>query len=184
MRFFSVVASLATSVYVVSAQNTTAPAPGYGNITSTIPASNSTFSFGQRYAVLNLDLINAIVGNFNGTDSGRQFINSTKTWIDAVHAVEPQPLTVFTRIYYSTRFSPELGLGVPFGSLQGGLANITEESPQGMLYPAFETSERDVVLPKTRFYAGEWVPVRDSRQARVTLLKRFYLVTKLTLSSW
>ena len=153
MRFFSSLVTLATGATLVLAQNNTS-APGYGNITSTIDTSNSTFSFGERYAVLNLDLINAIVGGVSSTSAGQQFINCTSNWIDAVHAVDPQPLTIFTRIYFSTAYQPELGLGVPFTNVAGAL-NITESSEQGMLYPAFNTTARDVVLPKTRYYAGE-----------------------------
>lgn len=59
----------------VVAQNSTGL--GYGNITSSIPSNNTSFSFGRNYAVLNLDMINGIYGSFNSTPQGQQLINST-----------------------------------------------------------------------------------------------------------
>jgi hypothetical protein len=150
MRFFSICAAIATCS-TAFAQNATGTV-GYGNIT--VAATNDTLSFGQRYAVLNLDLINGIVTPINGTAPGRQWINSTQTWINAVHGVSPQPLTIFTRIYFAAPFQPELGVGVPFSNVARGLVNVTESSPQGQLFPAFNTSSRDVVIAKTRYYAG------------------------------
>jgi len=137
-----------------SATATTTPSIGYGNITSTL-ADNSTFSFGDRYAVLNLDLINGIVGSINGTQQGQTWINSTLDWVDAVQAKESNPLTIWTRIYFSNSQRPELGLGVPFSNIAGGFGNLTEQSETGQLYSAFTPLETDVVLPKTRFYAGQ-----------------------------
>jgi hypothetical protein len=144
---------LASSAAYVLAQNATGV--GYGNITSSIPASNTTLSFGQRYAVLNLDMINAIVGSVSSTAPGQQWINATNTWIEAVHASDPQPLTIFTRIYFASPFQPELGTGVPFSNVAAGLRNVTESSMQGQIYSAFQTSDRDVQIAKTRYYAGE-----------------------------
>lgn len=147
--------ALITALTGSLAQSNTTTTPGYGNVTSTLEG-NSTFSFGDRYAVLNLDLINGIVGSINGTQQGQAFINSTLDWVDAVQATEPKPLTVWTRIYFSNSMRPELGVGVPFSNIAGGFGNITEESETGQLYPAFKPLETDVVLPKTRFYAGEF----------------------------
>jgi hypothetical protein len=150
-----------TTSNTTSTSTTSSSGLGYGNITSTLP-SNSTFSFGSRYAILNLDLINGIVGSFNTTPAGQAFINSTSQWIDAVQTKSNssnayEPLTIYTRIYFSTPQRPELGLGVPFSNIAQGFGNITESSETGELYPAFaeKVLEADVVLQKTRFYAGE-----------------------------
>ena len=150
-----------TTSNTTSTSTTSSSGLGYGNITSTLP-SNSTFSFGSRYAILNLDLINGIVGSFNTTPAGQAFINSTSQWIDAVQSKSNSsnaydPLTIYTRIYFSTPQRPELGLGVPFSSIAQGFGNITESSETGELYPAFaeKVLDTDVVLQKTRFYAGE-----------------------------
>jgi hypothetical protein len=150
-----------TTSNTTSTSTTSSSGLGYGNITSTLP-SNSTFSFGSRYAILNLDLINGIVGSFNTTPAGQAFINSTSQWIDAVQSKSNSsnaydPLTIYTRIYFSTPQRPELGLGVPFSNIAQGFGNITESSETGELYPAFaeRVLDTDVVLQKTRFYAGE-----------------------------
>lgn len=150
-----------TTSNTTSTSTTSSSGLGYGNITSTLP-SNSTFSFGSRYAILNLDLINGIVGSFNTTPAGQAFINSTSQWIDAVQSKSDSsnaydPLTIYTRIYFSTPQRPELGLGVPFSNIAQGFGNITESSETGELYPAFaeKVLDTDVILQKTRFYAGE-----------------------------
>lgn len=55
---------------------------GYSNSTpSTV--TNSSLSFGSHYAVLNLDLINVVVGSVNTTSQGQAFIKNTAKWIDA-----------------------------------------------------------------------------------------------------
>ncbi len=128
---------------------------GYGNVTSSISPSNTSLSFGQRYAVLNLDMISALVAPLNGTTAGQQWINATSTWIGAIHSLNPQPLTIFSRIYFAAPFQPELGVGVPFSNVAGGLVNVTEASAQGKVYSAFAPSGEDVQLAKTRYYAGE-----------------------------
>lgn len=137
--------------YVASAQK-----PGYDCyphcIASTI--SNASFSFGQHYAVLNLDLINALVGGVNETAAGKAFISNTAKWIDAVHAQSPPPLSIFTRIYFSNSHKPEVGPQAPFAQVGGTLG--TAASPLTKLYPAFTVDKEagDVVLQKTRYYAG------------------------------
>lgn len=40
-------------------------------------------SFGKHYAVLNLDLMEAIVAPIANTTEGKKFISSTAKWIDA-----------------------------------------------------------------------------------------------------
>ena len=131
--------------------------PGYNChpdcVTPTIPL-NETFNFGRHYAVLNLDLINAIVSGVNSTDAGQQFINNTARWIDAVHAQDPPPLSIFTRIYFSNSKKPEVGPQSPFG--QGGGMLGTASDPLTELYPAFtvDRAAGDAVLQKTRYYAG------------------------------
>ena len=45
--------------------------------------SKPALSFGKHYAVLNLDLLNGVIATVNTTQAGKDFINSTATWIDA-----------------------------------------------------------------------------------------------------
>lgn len=42
----------------------------------------SSLSFGCHYAVLNLDLINGLVGGVEGTPAGEKWIRNTADWID------------------------------------------------------------------------------------------------------
>ncbi|KAH8432898.1 uncharacterized protein LDX57_010529 [Aspergillus melleus] len=115
---------------------------------------NSPPDFGNHFAVLNLDLIDAIVANVNTTDEGKKWINNTARWIDAVHKQNPALLNVFTRIYFSTSQRPEVGPDTPFASVVEGLGNLTESSAKSHIYTAFKTEDDDVVVPKTRYYAG------------------------------
>ncbi|PLB53941.1 Isochorismatase hydrolase [Aspergillus steynii IBT 23096] len=117
-------------------------------------APKSVPNFGSNYAVLNLDLIDAIVANVNTTDEGKKWIENTATWIDAVHDQNPPPLNIFTRIYFSTSQLPEVGPDTPFASVAKGLGNLTESSAKSQIYKAFKTEDEDVVVPKTRYYAG------------------------------
>ncbi len=130
--------------------------PGYDCyphcIASTV--SNDSLSFGQHYAVLNLDLINGIVGSVEDLPAGKAFINNTAKWINAVHTQDPAPLSIFTRIYFSNSHKPEVGSQAPFAQVGGMLG--TSASPATELYPAFTVDKKagDVVLQKTRYYAG------------------------------
>lgn len=151
MKLSSTLLALAGTITSSLAQN--ASTPGYVTNFSTLPG-NTTFSFGEHYAVLNLDLINGIVGGVNETCQGQKFIKSVATWISAVHALPSPPLTIFTRIYFSNTLRPEIGPQTPFAPDAAGLGNATFDSPQGQLFPAFKPAASDVILQKTRYYAG------------------------------
>jgi hypothetical protein len=128
--------------------------PGYAhNVPSTV--TNASLSFGQHYAVLNLDLIEGLVSTVNMTAGGKSFINNTVTWINAVHQQTPPPLSIWTRLFYSNAQEPEIGPNTPFRVVTAALGNITETSPSTQLYSAFTPlAGFDVVLQKTRYYAG------------------------------
>jgi nicotinamidase-related amidase len=159
MRSSTILTSLISAAV---AQN--ASAPGYDNyptsIASTIP-SNSTFSFGQHYAVLNLDLINGLVAPLASDPAGKAFIRNTACWIDAVHAQTPAPLSIFTRIYFLNAKKPEIKPGSGFASVSAALTTANASATQ--LYPAFHVNEAegDVVLQKTRYYAGTGNPLEE-----------------------
>ncbi|KAH9908314.1 Isochorismatase-like protein [Xylariomycetidae sp. FL2044] len=137
--------------------------PGYdccpGCIEPTIPLSNNTFNFGQHYAVLNLDLINALVGSVSASAAGKSFIANTANWINAVHAQNPPPLSIFTRIYFSNFRKPELGPNTPFAQVAGALGTSSDNLTQ--IYPDFhvDAAAGDVVLEKVRYYAGAGNPL-------------------------
>ncbi|KAI5363281.1 Putative isochorismatase [Septoria linicola] len=88
------------------------------------------------------------------TTAGKAFINSTATWIDAVHAQKPPPLSIFTRIFFSNARQPEIGPKSPFAQVASSLG--TSNDSNTFIYPAFRVNEAagDVVLQKTRYYAG------------------------------
>ncbi|KAK5121764.1 hypothetical protein LTR85_004639 [Meristemomyces frigidus] len=145
--------SVASAVHAQSSST----APGYDCYPTCIPSTvlaNQSLSFGRHYAVLNLDLINALVSPLANTSAGAAFISNTACWIDAVHAQNPPPLSIFTRIYFSNAHKPELGPLTPFAAVGGALG--TANSSETMLYPAFHVDEAagDTVLQKTRYYAG------------------------------
>ncbi|KAJ5716233.1 cysteine hydrolase family protein [Penicillium malachiteum] len=123
---------------------------------TTAPSTvNGSLSFGSHYAVLNLDLIDALVGSINTTTKGQAFINSTAKWINAVHKQSPPPISIFSRIYFSTSLMPEVSLSSPFYQAVAEVGNLTESDELSQLYPAFKPlSDYDVVLQKTRYYAG------------------------------
>ncbi|EME44811.1 hypothetical protein DOTSEDRAFT_173187 [Dothistroma septosporum NZE10] len=159
MRFTNAALIAAISSIAVSENASTIPgydaAPHY--VASTIPASNNTFDFGHKYAVLNLDLINGLVSGVSSSPAGQTFIKNTASWIDFVNTQDPKPLTIFTRIYYSTYRKPELGpqcARVPFAAGGGTLG--TSSDPNTQIYPAFKVNDAagDIVLQKTRYYAG------------------------------
>jgi len=130
--------------------------PGY---TSNLPSnvSNASFSFGYHLAVLNLDLINGLVGSVNNTTAGRSFINNTATWINAVHQKKPPPISIFTRIYFSTTHRLERVPTSSFPKSTAGLQNVTEGSPASQLDGAFKPlNDWDPMLPKTGYCARQW----------------------------
>ena len=140
---------------VATAQNTSLPGyTGYPTpIASTLPA-NTSLSFGQHYAVLNLDLITALVSPLAPTPAGSSFISNTASWISAVHAQSPPPLSIFTRIYFANARHPEVKPDSGFAAISAALGTASDNATQ--VYPAFEVDEGagDVVLQKTRYYAG------------------------------
>ncbi|KAF2766300.1 Isochorismatase hydrolase [Teratosphaeria nubilosa] len=144
--------SAASAAFALNASTT----PGYDSYPDYISStsSNSSLSFGRHYAVLNLDLIAALVGSIANTTQGEQFISNTAHWINTVHAQDPPPLSIFTRIYFSNSRKPEIGPNTPFAKAGGSLGNASD--PETQIYSAFEVDEGagDVVLQKTRYYAG------------------------------
>lgn len=147
---------LSASLALLGAVSSQSTAPGYAsNVPSTV--TNASFSFGQHYAVLNLDLIEGIVSSINTTAAGKEFIKNTKTWIDAVHQQTPAPISLWTRIYFSNSQQPEIGPNSPFRKVAGALPdNGTESSPATQIYHAFTPlPDYDVILRKSRYYAGD-----------------------------
>lgn len=151
MRITTLFAGLTAAATAVA---TTAP----GYFTNYTTVTNTTFTFGTHFAVLNLDLINGLVESIENTTQGATFINSTATWINAVHDAQQDPpiLSLFSRIYVSNILQPEIGPQTPFAAAFVSFpGNGTETDPATAIYPAFSVnSTSDVVVQKSRYYAG------------------------------
>ena len=155
------------SAAAVTAQNASAPGyDGYPDPIASTVAANDSLSFGQHYAVLNLDLINGLVAPLASEPAGSAFIDNVATWIDAVHAQNPPPLSIFTRIYFNNARKPEIKPGSGFAGVSGPLTTANATATQ--LYPAFHVDEAagDVILQKTRYYAGTGNPLEEILRAQ------------------
>jgi nicotinamidase-related amidase len=120
----------------------------------TYATTSLTFNL-HTTAFLNLDLLTVLIDAYalpNAT--GRAFIASETKWINALHALSPPPLIIFTRIYFNNPTNPELGPTTPFGAIVGPLLPLQESSPATQIYSGFEVATNDTVLAKTRYYAG------------------------------
>ena len=115
--------------------------------------ANGVPTFGKRYAVLNLDFMSVLIDFVKDTAAGKDFISNCSRWIDAVHKKDPQPLTVFTTLYFSAG-SPQLSKDAPFTKLLEGFGSFEAGVPTVELWPEFSVEKKDVVLQKTRWYAG------------------------------
>ena len=173
--------SLTSTLLPLTPLNSTSPStsptpqsntePGYSiNTPSTV---SGTPHFGQNYAVLNLDLIDGLVSNVNETDAGKIWINATANWINAyashflhinqtnnqtsVHKLDSPPLNIYTRIYFTESWKPEVTADTPFSKVVTPLGHITASDPKSQIYPAFQPAgnRKDAVLRKSRYYAGD-----------------------------
>lgn len=94
----------------------------------------------------------------------------------SVHDKKHPPVTIYTRIYFSTPWRPEVLPSSPFAKAVASLPqDLTEETPESQVYHAFKPKKAksenkdkkkkdkkkkdknggDVVLRKGRYYAGD-----------------------------
>jgi len=111
-------------------------------------------SFGQHYAVLNLDWISFLIDGIKDTSVGQEFITNCVKWNDAVHQKDPRPLTIFTSLLFSNSSQPELAKGSPFTRLLQGYGTFETGSSGVQIDSNFMVDEKDIILQKTRWYAG------------------------------
>jgi nicotinamidase-related amidase len=123
-------------------------------MTSALHSSESPLSFGQHYAVLNLDWMSLLVDGIKDTTVGREFITNCSVWNDAVHQKDPRPLTIFTTLFFSNPSQPELAEDSPFTRLLRGYGKFEKGSPGVQISSQFTVDEKDIILQKTRWYAG------------------------------
>ncbi|KAJ3956870.1 hypothetical protein N0V92_006584 [Colletotrichum tropicale] len=111
-------------------------------------------SFGKRFAILNLDLMAIMFDSIKTTDEGKFFISDCVRWNEAVHQHHPRPLTIFTTLCFTTVSQPELARPSPFANLIDGFEDFIKGSPAVQIDKSVELDEKDIVLHKTRWYAG------------------------------
>ncbi|KAL7621469.1 hypothetical protein AAE478_008792 [Parahypoxylon ruwenzoriense] len=117
-------------------------------------SAESISNFGQEYAVLNLDIMSLLIDNIKDTAEGQEFISSFSRWNDALHQKDPRPLTVFTSLFFSHPSQHELANDKPFANLVKAFGTFEKGSSGVQISPHFTIDEKDVVLQKTRWYAG------------------------------
>ncbi|KAM0215183.1 hypothetical protein ACHAQD_008511 [Fusarium lateritium] len=119
------------------------------------PAAES-LGFGHHFAVLNLDWMSILINAAKHSTEGQAFISNCIRWNDAVHAKQPRPLTVFTSLYFSNSFQPELSsdINAPFTMLVREFDPFIKGSDAVRIYPEITVDDEDIVLQKTRWYAG------------------------------
>ena len=126
-------------------------------------------SFGRNYAVLNLDLMSILIEAIEDTDQGKLFIANCTRWNNAVHQTEKRPLTIFTTLFFAHRTQPELVSDgdTPFVKLLDPMRpHFVKDSPAVQIDSRFLVDEHDIVLQKTRWYAGAGNSLEQILQAQ------------------
>ncbi|KAK6504782.1 hypothetical protein TWF481_006721 [Arthrobotrys musiformis] len=97
-----------------------------------------------------------LIDAIRDTTEGQTLISNCSRWNDAVHAKTPRPVTIFTTLFFSNKSQPELHKSdkAPFTKQvqQYGLFEAGSQDVQ--IHAGFVVDEHDIVLQKTRWYAG------------------------------
>lgn len=123
------------------------------NTTMTYTPEQKLLSFGKNYAVLNLDWMMLLIDVVRETKEGPLFIANCRRWIDAVHALNPRPMVIFSSFHFSCG-EPDLASNGPFTKLITGCGSFTTGSSAVQIAPDFNVEEGDVFLQKMRWYTG------------------------------
>ncbi|KAF4447180.1 hypothetical protein F53441_9227 [Fusarium austroafricanum] len=125
-------------------------------MTLTSQSDVKTLSFGQNFAVLNLDWMALLMGAVEDTPQGQAFISNCTKWNDAVHDQDPQPTTIFTTLFFSDASQPELHPDdrKPFTKVVRSFDTFEKHSPGVQIDPRCTVGDKDIVLQKTRWYTG------------------------------
>ena len=114
--------------------------------------TNSSLSFGDHYAVLNLDWMSVLINAVKDTHEGQAMIENCSKWNDAVHQKSPHPLTVFSTLSFNPG-QPEVQPNSPFANLIVPYGEFRNDSPEVQIDGHFKIDKEDVVLQKTRWSA-------------------------------
>ncbi|KAI1474725.1 hypothetical protein F4774DRAFT_319859 [Daldinia eschscholtzii] len=130
-------------------------------------STGGNISFGKNYAVLNLDLMTVLIDVVKDTEEGRAFISSCARWNDAVHkmSLSSRPPVIFTTLFFNPG-EPELAQDAPFGKLIRDFGSFAAGSSAVHIAPCFNVDSEDIVLQKTRWYAGAGNSLEQILKAR------------------
>lgn len=87
---------------------------------------------------------------------GKGFIASVTRWVDAVHALPKRPVTIYSRLVAGTQLKLQTKAGTAWPKAAGALVDLPMGSSLLEIYLPFkpDTTGGDVVLAKSRYYAG------------------------------
>ncbi|KAH8659829.1 Isochorismatase-like protein [Xylariales sp. PMI_506] len=129
-------------------------------------AQPNDVDFGKNYAVLNLDLMTVMVDLVRDSPEGQAFISNCSKWNDAVHQTSPRPLTVFSSLSFDSG-ERELAKGAPFTKLIEDFgSSFMTGSPGVQIAAEFKVDNQDILLQKTRWYAGSGNPLEQLLRAQ------------------
>ncbi|OJJ99157.1 hypothetical protein ASPACDRAFT_60963 [Aspergillus aculeatus ATCC 16872] len=128
-------------------------------------STTSPFSFGETFAVLNLDWMTVLIDAVRDTPEGHAFIESCNRWINAIHQKSPRPLTVFSTLSFQ-RGQPEVKPNTPFANLIASYGEFATGSPEVQIAECFKLDEQDIILQKTRWSATMGNSLEQILQAR------------------
>ncbi|KAF3177164.1 hypothetical protein TWF225_002973 [Orbilia oligospora] len=125
-------------------------------------------TFNKNYAILNLDWMTILIDAVKDTPEGQTYIANCSRWNDAVHEKTPRPITIFTTLFFSNKSQPELHKSdkAPFAKQINGYSLFESGSPEVQIDPRFLVDENDIVLQKTRWYAGAGNALEQILRAR------------------
>lgn len=118
------------------------------------PKGEGIPTFGKRFAILNPDLMAIMLDSNKKTDEGELFISNCVRWNEALHQHHSRLLTIFTALCFSNYSQPELARPSPFANLIDGFGHFLKGSPEVQIDKSLKLEEKDIVLHKTRWYAG------------------------------
>lgn len=110
--------------------------------------------FGEHFAVLNLDFMKILTNSISDSAEGSIFMSNCTRWNDSVRQKDPRPLIIFTALSFSSAKQPELSQPSPFAKAIHNIGLFEKDSPDVEIDPRFEVDGADIVLSKTRWYAG------------------------------
>ncbi|CAM0141111.1 hypothetical protein VKS41_004936 [Umbelopsis sp. WA50703] len=114
--------------------------------------NNTSLSFGDNYAVLNLDWMSVLINAIKDTPEGQALMTNCSKWNNAVHQKSPRPLTVFSTLSFSPG-QPEVQPDSPFANLISSYGEFAKGSPEVQIDGHFKVDEKDLILQKTRWSA-------------------------------